>query len=183
MHRASSIVKLDPRIREEVDRALREGRATIEEIVALIKSQGGAASRSAVGRYAKSAREQMERYRQAQEVAKVWVAKLGEEPQGDVGRLLIEMLRTISFQTLAQIGEGEKGANAMEVMLLAKAMDHIAKASKASVEHELKVDQLLKARVEKAAADIEQKVDAQTQGGKALTAEAFKRLVREAYGG
>jgi len=177
MPQKSTIAKLDPRIREEADRAVREGRATIDEIVGIIKGMGGEVSRSAVGRFVKGAREQMEKYRQAQEVAKVWVAKLGEEPQGDVGRLLIEMLRTVSFQTLSQLGDGEEAPDAMELMLLAKAMDHMAKASKAGVEQQQKVDELMRVRLAKAAAAVEK-----TGKQEGWSAESVERLKRDFLG-
>src|SRR5437868_3267674 len=86
--RPSSITQLDPSIKEAVDTAIREGRLTIEQIVALIKDKGGDVSRSAAGRYVKNAKERMEDYRQAQQVAAVWVDKLGKEPEGDIGRMV-----------------------------------------------------------------------------------------------
>ena len=96
-------------------------------------------SRSAVGRHVKSARETFEKYRQAQEIAKVWVNKLEAEPNGDVSRLLPEMLRVVAFQTIGQMGETEEGANPMEVMLLAKALQHMSAAGKDHMAMELKM--------------------------------------------
>ena len=100
MAKRSSITQLDPRVREAVDAAIREGRATIDDLVVLIGSYGATASRSSVGRYVKNATAQLNRYREAQEVAKVWIGKLADDPQSDVGRLLAEMLRTVAFQQI-----------------------------------------------------------------------------------
>ncbi|MDP3612732.1 MAG: DUF3486 family protein, partial [Rubrivivax sp.] len=61
--RPSSITQLDPKIKEAVDTAVREGRTSIDQLVELINSLGGEASRSAVGRYVKTANERMEEYR------------------------------------------------------------------------------------------------------------------------
>lgn len=137
MARKSSIKQLDPRIREAVDAAIREDRATIEDIVALIRSLGGEASRSAVGRYKQAAEAQMARYREAQEVAKVWIGKLQTEPEGDVGRLLAEMLRTTAFSTLGDMD----AASPQDLMFLGKALKDLASADKLTAERILKVRQ------------------------------------------
>lgn len=124
--RKSSIKQLDPRIRAAVDAAIREDRATIDDIVAIIRELGGDASRSAVGRYKQKAEEQMVRYREAQEVAKVWIGKLQTDPEGDVGRLLAEMLRTTAFSTLGDID----AASPQDIMFLGKALKDLASADK-----------------------------------------------------
>lgn len=124
MSRKSSIKQLDPRIKSAVDEAIRDDRATIDDIVAIIGRMGGDASRSAVGRYKQKAEEQMKRYREAQEVAKVWIGKLQTDPEGDVGRLLAEMLRTTAFQTIGDIDE----ATPQDIMFLGKALKDLASA-------------------------------------------------------
>lgn len=126
MSRKSSIKQLDPRIKAEVDAAIRDDRATIDDIVAIISSLGGDASRSAVGRYKQKAEAQMARYREAQEIAKVWIGKLQTDPEGDVGRLLAEMLRTTAFTTLGDIDE----ATPQDIMFLGKALKDLASADK-----------------------------------------------------
>ena len=64
MARKSSVQKLDTRLRSAVDELLRHGRHTLDDILAhLATINGGAApvSRSALGRYAQRAEEQMRR--------------------------------------------------------------------------------------------------------------------------
>lgn len=147
MGRKSTLAELPQELIDACNRLIREGRK-IDDILAALTQLGADVSRSAVGRYVKSARESMEKYRQAQEVAKVWVDKLEAEPSGDVGRLLPEMLRVVAFQTLTQLGESEEGAGAMDVMLLAKALKDIAGTTKTNIDTEL---QLRKLRAETAA--------------------------------
>lgn len=142
MARKSSIQQLDPRLRDAVDELIREGRYTLDDIVAhLAKLNGGEApvSRSALGRYAQRAEEQMRRYREAREVAKVWVDKFENEPDGDVARLLPEMLRSVAFQTLGSLGDREESAEAQEVMFLAKAMKDLASADVLTTQRILKI--------------------------------------------
>lgn len=170
MARKSSITRMDPRIREAVDTAIREGRATIADIVGLVRELGADVSKSAVGRYKQNAEAQMARYREAQEIAKVWIGKLQADPEGDVGRLLSEMLRTISFNTM---GDMEAGTP-QEVMFLAKALKDLAGADK------LTADRILLVRRE-AAKDAAEKV-ATVGKAKGLTKDTVEALRREILG-
>lgn len=148
--RPSSITQLDPSIKEAVDTAIREGRLTIDQIVKLIAENGGDASRSAVGRYVKNNKERMEEYRQAAQTAAVWVEKIGKEPEGDVGRLVLEMLRMVAFRSISGIDE----AAPEDLMFLAKAMKDIAGADKLVVDREINVRKLIAAKAEKVAGEI-----------------------------
>ena len=67
----SSIARLPPTLREAVDKAIADG-ATIDEITARIRAEGGACSRSAVGRYTKNVRDliRLERERAAAKAAR-----------------------------------------------------------------------------------------------------------------
>lgn len=156
MGRKSTVKRLDPRIREKVDRLIREDRATIDQIVGRLDDMlgEGAPSRSAVGRYVKSAREQMHRYREAQELAKVWVGKLEEDPQGDVGRLLSEMLRTVAFQQLSLAGDEGAKITTKDIMFLAGAIKDLANADKVSIERELRVRQEVARKAAAKAAEV-----------------------------
>jgi len=137
MKSKSTITRLDPRIKTAVDEAIREGRATVDEVLELIKQLGGEVSRSAVGRYKKNAERQMQQYREAQEMAKVWIGKLQADPEGDIGRLLAEMLRTVAYQSIGDL----EAATPEDLMLLAKALKDMAGADKLTAERILKVRQ------------------------------------------
>jgi flavin-binding protein dodecin len=141
MGNKSSITQLPEPIREAVDRAIRENRATIDDITGMINEMGGDVSRSAVGRYVKNANDQMEKYKQAQAVATTWIGKIEENPEGDVGRLLSEMLRTVAFQTISTMGDSEDGSAPMDIMLLAKAMKDLAGADKLTVDKAYRIRQ------------------------------------------
>lgn len=184
MGRKSTIAQLDPRIREAVDAAIRDGRATIQDIVDLIREMGGAVSHSAAGRYKQNAEAQMGRYREAQEVAKVWVDRLEAEPQGDVARLLPEMLRTIAFQVLGEMGNKEEGPEPMDLMLLAKSLDHLGKAGAAQTAIALKMRQE-RERIETKLAALEKQAQAQEgkpAGPRRIDAETLRIVREEIYG-
>lgn len=139
MARKSTVAVLPEEVVAEVNRLIRDG-CTIDEILRALAPLGIAdVSRSAMGRYVKSARESMEKYRQAQEVAKVWVDRMETEPNGDVARLMPEMLRALAFQTMSSMGESDDSTSAQELMFLAKALKDVSSASKLNVDIELKM--------------------------------------------
>lgn len=175
MGRKSAIVKLPPPVREAVDRAIRDGRATAEEIVAMVNGMGETVSRSAVSNYARNAREQMQTYRQAQEIASVWAKRMEEQPNGDVAQLNLQLLSTLAFKVLSDINERvDEPVAPMEMMLLAKALDHAAKAERTTVERDLRVKKELAARAAEVVAS------AVKQRG--LSAEAADLIRREILG-
>lgn len=141
MGQKSSVRRLPPELRDEIDAMIRDGRATIDELVDYLEEQGAEISRSAMGRYKQTMEASLKRYREAQEVAAGWVTKLGEDQRGDVGRLIAEMLKTVAFQTLAGMGDEDAAAKPMDIMLLAKAIKDLEGSGKLSLEREIRVRQ------------------------------------------
>ncbi|MBF0164842.1 MAG: DUF3486 family protein [Magnetococcales bacterium] len=143
MARQSSVTRLPASIRDEIGRMIREGGHTLDEILTHLRTLGSTGvSRSALGRYRKTLDERMAVAREAREIAAVWVEKLGAEPQGDVGRLLVEMLRTVAFQTVGVMGdEGE--VKPSEVGVMARALRDLATADKSAVEREIVIKKRL----------------------------------------
>lgn len=178
MSRPSSITRLPAEVRDAADAAIREGR-TIDEITAAIRSLGGDASRSSVGRYKQRMEEKLQRYREAQEVAGVWVTQLGAEPEGKVGRLLAEMLKTVAFKTLADIGEEDVSVGGQEIMFLARAIKDLESAGKLSAEREIRIRRDLAALVEKAVRTVE---DGLASAPVSDPATVLKRIREEVYG-
>lgn len=153
MPRKSTVAVLDESIVSVVNQLIREG-CTIDEILRALQPLGADVSRSAMGRYVKSARESMEKYRQGQEVAKVWLDKLEHEPNGDVARLLPEMLRAVAFQTLTTMGESDEGIGSQELMFLAKALKDLSGASKLNIDIELKMREVRRRTLDEAAKKV-----------------------------
>lgn len=148
--RPSSITQLDPKIKEAVDTAVREGRTSIDQLVELINSLGGEASRSAVGRYVKTANERMEEYRQAQQMAAVWMDKIGAEPKGDVSRMLLEMLRMVAFKSISET----ESASPEDLMFLSNAIKGFAQTDKLVIDKEFAIRKLVQARAAEVAASV-----------------------------
>ncbi len=160
MARRSSIEHLPHEIRDVCLRLIRDGR-TIHEITAALNDLDADVSKSAVGRYVKSTRALMQRHLAAQDIASRLVADLGENPKGDVGALLAEMLKTIAFQLMADMADesGELDAEAaaelrakpMDIMLLAKSLDHLERAGAIGFKRRIEIERLVLQRQAKAA--------------------------------
>ena len=174
-HRRSSLTILAPEIREAVDRAIREDRATIMEITATINAMGGEASKSAVGRYVKNAREELKDTLRFQNMAKTWITEIGKNPEGDTARLMFEFVKTFGLNTMPHLKHEE--SSPMDLMLLGKFIDHISRADKGFVERDKKVDDLVAARMAKAATALDRAVK---KGG--LTATTADKIRREILG-
>jgi hypothetical protein len=161
MGRRSSIEQLPGELADLCHRLIREGR-TIEDITDALNALSADVSRSAVGRYVKSARDQMRQYQDAQAVAGQWVAQLGENPTGDVGALLAEMLKTVAFQSLATMAPQEDGkgkpTKPMDIMLLAKAIRDLEATSKANIERRASIEKAAIERAAKKAGEVGKRV-------------------------
>ena len=107
----SSVARLPPELREAVDTAIADG-ATIDEITALIRGEGGACSRSAVGRYTKNVRDLIRQQQETDRGIEMWVRALGDRPEGRAGLILIETLRTMTLSTLAELSKREEARDA-----------------------------------------------------------------------
>jgi hypothetical protein len=173
MGRRSAVARLDPRIRAAVDAALREGRATIDELVALIQSHGASVSRSAVGRYRQRFEENLRRYREAQEVAGQWVAAFRADPDGDVGRLLAEMLKTLAFASMAD----RESADPRDIHFLARAIRDLASSDQVRARLEAELRAAAQRRAEAAVAAIE--AEAETRR---LSPEVLAHIRQQIYG-
>ena len=137
----STISRLDPKIKAELDRLLKEDRHTIDQVVAHLRELGAELSRSAVGRYHQRFEEIGKRMRDSREVAKVWADRLGSEPQGDIGKMVMELLRTLAFDvSLAMTEPGEDGAlpklDPKAINTLALAMQRLEAAGKWNIQRE-----------------------------------------------
>lgn len=148
--RPSKISLFEPALKEAVDTAVREGRATVDQIFDMIVSMGGDTSRSGVGRYVKNANDHLEDYRQAQAQAALWMDKIGKEPDGDVGRMLLETLRMVALRT---VRETEK-VNPEDLNFLSNAIKGLAQADKLVVDKAIALRKLIAVEAAKVATDV-----------------------------
>ncbi|EGJ49037.1 DUF3486 family protein [Desulfocurvibacter africanus] len=147
MARPSSIETLPQDILERLQELLRDPRVTQLDVTArineLLAAEGfpGRVSKSAVNRYAQRMEEVGAKLRQAREVAQMWIGKLGAAPQGQVGQLVNELLRTLAFDLSMTLQEGVLNADhAPEIAKMLKdmaiAMEKLEKAASENLKRE-----------------------------------------------
>ena len=131
----SSIARLPPELREAVDAAIADG-ATIDEIADLIRGEGGACSRSAVGRYTKNVRDLIRQQQEADRANEMWVRALGERAEGRAGLILIETLRTMTLSTMAELSHARGAADAGRALPLSLVLKRIEGTDKLRLQRE-----------------------------------------------
>ena len=131
----SSVARLPPELREAVDAAIADG-ATIDEIAARIRAEGGACSRSAVGRYTKNVRDLIRQQQEADRGIEAWVRALGERAEGRAGLILIETLRSLTLAALADLSGREEPVSTTELARLALVLKRIEGTDKLRLERE-----------------------------------------------
>lgn len=182
MAKPSSIDRLPPDILEQLQTLLRDPRVTqleaTRQINAILERDGHPerVSKSAVNRYSQRMEEVGARLRQSREMAAMWIGKLGAAPQGEVGKLLNEMIRTLAFEATMSAAESEEPVPPSVINKLALAVQRLEAASSINEKREAEI----RARArEEAAAKLEEKVG-ETTG--AIPAERLREIIREAYG-
>jgi hypothetical protein len=185
MPRPSTIDQLPPEIREEIGR-LRDGGATIDQIVAHLRGLSAVVSRSALGRHIQGMDRIGEKLRRSRSVAEVLVRQLGDAPASRTMQLNLELLHTAILDLFMKAGDDgddvdEAGRAALEgnpegVMMLAKALDHLGRARKSDAEFIERIERLATEKAKNAAAGAAAAV-AKERGVSAETIEAIKQGV------
>lgn len=188
MGRPSTIKRLPPQVRERLNAWIRDESVTQSEAAALVNKLLAQlypghppVSRKAVNRYDLSMREAGEKIRQAREISDVWVAKLGSQPAGQLGHLIVEMIRTIAFEVAQQVAAGEITAESLpgvldQVNKLALAAQRLARSSAEEERRERQIREEERKRASEEAAEEAGKA-ASELGLSAETADAIKRQV------
>ena len=182
MSRPSSVDKLPEEVRAEIGR-LRGMGWTIDQILEKLRELlDSAPSRSALGRHIAGMDKLGERMRRSRQVAEALVRELGDAPESRAARLNIELLHGAVMDLFMKAGDGEPvdgdGAAALAgnpegVMMLAKALDHLSKASKTNVHFIRLAEERAATRAKKEAAVAVEAV-ARERGISGETLEAIK---------
>lgn len=179
MPQRSSIDRLPPAVREEVDRAI-AANATIDEVIGLLLDQvdqgslKAAPSRSAVGRYAQQYRKLAERQREIASVAKAFASDFGSEDDMQ-GRLAVQLVTTLITRVAMAESEGEEPElDVKDLHFLARALKDALSAAKINTDREAKIREEAKKEAE---AEARKKLDGASRRGE-LDAEALARAKR-----
>jgi hypothetical protein len=156
----SSIEMLPEDIKQLLDEMLRDKKVTQKAIVDAVNAKLAAAgipdeiTKSSLNRYSTNMETVGGRIRDAREIAEVWTAKLGDKPTGDVSNLLIEMLRSIAFETTMRMTEGDDPVSPGLIKELALGIQRLENAAMLTTKREKEIRQ---AFAQQAAAAIEKK--------------------------
>ena len=180
MAQVSSIKKLPDDVLDKLQELLRDPRVTQLEatrrINLILEDEGheDRVSKSAVNRYAVKMEEVGAKLRQSREVAKMWIGRLGAEPQGEVGKLLNEMVRTLAFEVTMNMAEGE--IEKVDPRMLRDMSIAIEKLEKAASENVKREAEIRKKALEEAANVIDK------HKRKTLDPETLRVIREEVYG-
>lgn len=193
----SSIDLLPDGVRRQLQELLADRKVTqleavrrINDVLGLMKEAGELPvdapeklSKSAVNRYFVDMDEAGRKLRESREVAEVWIGKLGAAPQGQVGNLVNEILRTLSFDMALMLQRGTvdaESAPAVTGMLkdLALTMQRLENAANLNTAREKEIRKQERERLQD---ETIKAVDAAAGSGP-MTAEALKAKIREVYG-
>ncbi len=143
--RPSSIDKLPPAFRDTLNDLLRDPRVSqieaAEQLNAMLADNDlpERVSKSAVNRYAMRMEEVGAKLRQSREIADMWVGKLGNEPQGKVGKLLNEMIRTMAFDAALSMQDGDEPPDPKLLKELSLSIKHLEDAASVNEKREREI--------------------------------------------
>jgi hypothetical protein len=185
MPRPSTIDRLPADILAQLHELLRDPRVSqldaTAKINAVLEADGheDRVSKSAVNRYSMRMEEVGARLRQSRQVAEMWVGKLGSAPQGQVGKLLNEIIRTLAFETAMDAAESGNPVSPKMLKDLAIAVQRLESAANMNDEREAKIREAArKAALEEAAGKVEEAAKA----SKGMTRESIDTIKREILG-
>lgn len=188
-NRPSSIDRLPEEVRDLIGR-LRDKGCTIDEIMAklgeLDLDEDDLPSRSSLGRHLKKAAEIAERVKKSRQVAEVIVRQLGESDADKTTRMNIELMHNVLFEIATRTSEDGEPVSfePMEAMLLAKALDHLGKASKDDVARTVAIEERAAKKAKAEALKQTEKAIAGAAGtdGQVDGAALLKKIREDIYG-
>ncbi|SUT89840.1 Protein of uncharacterised function (DUF3486) [[Actinobacillus] rossii] len=144
--RASKVDLLPPNIKTQLAMMLRDKQFSqtqiLEEINELIRDCGldesYCLSKTGLNRYANRMEQFGAKIRQSREIAEIWTKQLGETPQSDIGKLLMEAVKTMAFELT--LNADEKGVKDPKFLnQLALISQRIEQAQRMNYERERKI--------------------------------------------
>lgn len=182
----SSIDKLPPEVRDEVNRARQQFGWTIDQLVAYCSEEGHHVTRSAMGRHVRSlhldveaAAEKMNR---AQSISTALVERFGDKPDNELARLNIQMLHGQVFDAILAEDDlvDEEGnplpIDSLKLVRLTKSIQQLLSAEKMNAERVAQIRREARAEATKEAAENATK-EARAKGLSKDTVEAIRIAV------
>jgi hypothetical protein len=195
MGRASSVEQLPPEVLEQLQSWLRDPRVTqldaVDKINAVIDEVNAGlgeneepihhVSKSALNRYAQRMEKYGQKLRESREVADMWIARLGAQPQGQVGNLTNELIRTLAFEVGQRLHEAKLDADSLPGFIehlkdLSLTVQRLEKASSENVKREAEIRRQERERI------LEEAQQAAEAEGGAVTPDQLREIIGDVYG-
>src|SRR5690554_797678 len=180
--RASKVEQLPEEVKRFLDAMLRDKRYSQQEVLDEVNKQLAdlgipkeeQLSKSGLNRYALRMESIGKKMRETNAIAEAWVSQLGDKPQGQIGRLVTQMIHTMAFELSLDMQNGATNVSIGELKELALVIQRLKQAETSSVKRE---KEIRKAFAEQAANAVE--AVAKAAG---LTADAVSTIKNEILG-
>lgn len=150
MGRKSTIHKLPADVRSHIERRLREDALTLDELIADIRQrfpdEQATPSRSALGRYKQSFEQVVSRMREQDQMARLLVSELGENPDERAGALMVQAVTTLTAHA-SFVAQNEENPDIDTVRHLARAAKDVLQARKASLDERREIERAARERL------------------------------------
>lgn len=183
MGRKSTLDMMPDTVRTALNELLSDRSLTQKEIVerlnAVLKEMGEppVMTERIVNRYARNFEDIMAKKRESNAVMKTWLAQVGEIPDGDFGRGIVEIVRTLAFDMSLVAHATELSPEELpgSVKMLKELAFAVEKIEKAASENEKRAAQIRKAALDEAtqAATTAAKAEGVSETGIARIREAL----------
>lgn len=182
MAQRPKVDKLPAEIRDAAYALLRAGR-TVDDITEHLQSLGADVSRSGVGRWKKGAEKSMQALKRAQALGEGWAKSLSEDPEGKVGRLLIELGKTAVLDNMLAKSDSEdddgetKPLDTKDLFFLSSAVKNFESAGNMNIARELRIRKEAVAKAADAVAEVAKAAGMTKDGVAALRKAAMSTTV------
>lgn len=182
----STIDRLPDDIKSQLQQLLQDPRVTqldaTAQINEILEAEGHPerVSKSAVNRYAVRMEEVGAKLKQSREMADMWIGKFGAAPQGKLGLLITEMLRTLAYDlTLklqdAQLDDPETlDATINQIKNLALAAQRLEQSTTLNVKREAEIRKQAVEEAAKAASETARKAGVSTETVETIWKEVLR---------
>lgn len=178
MGRKSKIEGLPDLVQGQLKKALQKNRKTLDDLVQWLKDEFDVeVTRSSLHRYKVNFETVLEEQRRVSEITERMIAQMGEAPEGDSGRVLVEMVKALSTRSLAAaLSDPDREIAEKEIAFLCKAMKDLTTAQRTSFDIEKRIRTEIAAKLDAAEGE------ARAAGEKGLSSERLAQLRREFLG-
>lgn len=178
--RKSSINRLVPEVKAHIEKQLRDGRLTLDEMIGELQQRFPSAqqpSRSAVWRYSKGFDEILKSHRQIAAASEALVAELGENFDDKSGALLAQAVTTLATNAALKANEQED-IEIKDVLDMARAAKSVQEARSLSLKERHAV---AKEARERLLAEQKERLDELGRSGE-IDPEMLNKVIKAAYG-